>query len=766
LSRHCTYFNAYGPTECSVCLTIQPVADLPESRLRVPIGRPLANTRLYLLDRNRELVPVGVPGQIYAAGPGLARGYVNQEALTAQKFVPNPFEPGGRLYASGDLGQWLEDGTVDFIGRADFQEKIRGYRIEPAEVEHALLAHPDVRNALVMGRTDSQGSRQLVAYVESGPTVDTGSLRRFLQQRLPEYMIPAWLVPVAAMPLTGSGKIDRDQLPLPETAPEAAGAYREARNEIEEKLVRIWESVLGKPKVGVKDNFFLSGGDSIKAIQVASRLNGSGYRLDIRDLFETPVLEDLAPRVVPVRRVADQSPVTGAVPLTPIQRHFFATVATAPWHYNQSVMLTAPAGFDPEAVRAVFTKIQEHHDALRMTFQGAGAAVVQENASLALPLSLAVFEADAPEADPGVLDRLQESFSLAQGPLMKLALFRHPAGDQLLIVIHHLVVDGVSWRVLLEDIGQLFGQYREGQPLCLPPKTDSFRAWAHALASYADSLAFGAEKAYWEAMEQGDSAPLPVDFVTGTNQVQDARRVSAVLPVADTGLLLTTVHEAYNTTINDLLLAALGTCLQEAFGVTRAVVFLEGHGREESIGELDVSRTVGWFTSWYPVALTGGDGSDWARQIKQTKETLRRVPNKGIGYGLFRYLSGSRPVAATLPPRLVFNYLGQFDADFSGHPFGVSGAGTGHEKPAGQERGSGLVVTGMVTGGQLSLSIEYNVGQYREETIRGLLYRYREALEGVIRHCTEQTERELTPSDLTYKDLSLEALQSISSMFN
>ena len=757
-------YNEYGPTETTVGCTVKSIGD---GEALISIGTPIANTVIYIVDEQLDLLPAGIAGELCIGGKGVARGYLNRPDLTAEKFVPNPFASDDgydRLYRTGDVARWLPDGEIEYLGRKDQQVKIRGYRIELGEIETNLLKHPQIEEAAVVVKEDEPAGKHLVAYLKSQGELPVAAVREHLEQLLPAFMIPSVIVPLAAFPLTSNGKIDRKALAVLQQAPTPLVAYAPPENELEQLLADAWESVLGREGIGVDDDFFAAGGDSIKAIQIASRVYKAGYKVDIRDIFRCATIRRLAGAVRPAERVADQGSVEGVVLLTPIQQAFFESQAH-PHHYNQSVMLYAGEGFAEEALRAVFGKLVQHHDALRMCYPRLNGQVVQVNEGTDQPLSLHVVDlrsAKDPKAALAVhADQLQAGIHLADGPLLKLGLFHLPDGDRLLIVAHHLVIDGVSWRILFEDIDALYRQYQRGEALSLPPKTDSFKTWAGQLRQYANGAAFLAEKPYWAALEAREVIGLIPDVPGASNLVKDTGHVSFRLTAAETTLLLTEVNRAFHTEINDILLTALAMSFRQEYGLEELVVDLEGHGREEILDKVDVSRTVGWFTSVYPVFLRLAGHASLADQIKAVKEVLHRVPNKGIGYGVLKYLTDPAHkggIAFGLKPQVGFNYLGQFDADVAQTAFGIASEPTGNALHGEGKRLHDFEVSGLVAGGRLEITLDYSQKRYRAATVARLRDSFAAALRDIIAFCTAR-EEEFTPSDFVYKELSLADLE-------
>ncbi|HEY4938771.1 MAG TPA: condensation domain-containing protein, partial [Actinomycetota bacterium] len=730
-----------------------------------------AGTSLYLLDAALEPVPLGVAGELFIGGAGVARGYHGRPELTAERFVPDAFAgrrgaPGARLYRTGDLVRRDGRGRLEFLGRIDHQVKIRGFRIELGEIEAALAQRPEIGNAVVVAREDEPGHKRLVAYLvpaAGAQLPDTADLRAFLAQSLPDYMVPSAFVTLDELPLSPNGKLDRKALPAPDPGAAHAGGYVAPRTDAEWTLAGIWSEVLGVAQVGVEDNFFELGGDSILSIQVVSRARAAGLSLMPRDLFLHQSVASLAANVSEaLPALSEQGTVVGPAPLTPIQHWLFETQAQSPEHFDQSVTVELAEDLDVDALRTALEALATHHDALRMRFGHVDGAWHQHNAPVE---SVGLLQRhDLSAAAPGEQDALMEqiaaaahvSFDLGEGPLLKAVLFHlgAPARPQLFLAVHHLVVDGVSWRILLEDLDTAYRQAAGGQAIHLGPKTTSFRDWALALADHVASGGLDAELGYWAAATRGCDAALPLDR-HGSNTIASTRQVTVALGPDDTRALLQDVPGTYRTQVNDVLLAALGRVLSAWSGRERVLVDLEGHGREDVLDGVDLSRTVGWFTTLFPVALDlAGDGS-WAATLKSVKEQLRAVPGRGLGYGALRYLREGLPAAEALSagpgPQVSFNYLGQFDwASASGQEGSlVRGMPGGLDGDVGSEttRPHVLDINGAVQGGVLELVWAYSAELHDEATVRRLAQDMIQALREIVAHCSQPGAGGRTPSD-------------------
>jgi amino acid adenylation domain-containing protein/non-ribosomal peptide synthase protein (TIGR01720 family) len=755
--------DVYGPTETTTYATqrgMRTAAAVPDL---VPIGRPLDNVRVYVLDRQGRPQPVGVPGELHIAGAGLARGYVGRPGLTAERFVADPYgPPGSRMYRTGDLVRWTGDGELLFAGRADDQVKLRGFRIELGEIETALRADDGVAEAVVVVRQDEPGRKQLVGYVVPAPGAepDPAALRAMLAAALPDYMVPAVLVPLAALPLNSNGKLDRRALPAP--ARTAHSGRTEPATEAERVLAAVWADVLGVP-VGMDDDFFALGGDSIISIQVVSRARNAGLRLTPRDVFTHPTVAALARHIAVHQDTVVESgadtpaaaagPVSGPVPLTPIQRWFFATQGADPDHFDQSVLVELTEPVDEAALQAALDALITQHDALRMRYVHGHDGWLQDNAAAGEPVVLRRYKAGHADALDAIARAVYSDVDLG-GPLLRAALvdrgLRTP--PVLFLACHHLVVDGVSWRILLDDLATAYRQAARGEAIDLGARTTSFRDWAVLLTGHAAGGGFEPEAAYWEAAVGGARTALPTDGA-GPNTAAAARTVVAELDAERTRALLADVPPVYRTQVNDVLLAALGRVLTDWTGAERVLVDLEGHGREEIFSGVDLSRTVGWFTTMFPVAV--GTAPDWGCAVKATKERLRAIPDRGLGYGALRWLTGS---VSDANPQLSFNYLGQFEPAAAGL---LGTPALGGRAGADSRRGHLIDVVAAVEAGRLRFSWHYAEPIHAESTVRALADGLVDALADLVEHCADPAAGGRTPSDFPLVSLDQAAVDAL-----
>jgi amino acid adenylation domain-containing protein/non-ribosomal peptide synthase protein (TIGR01720 family) len=859
----CRVINGYGPTENTTftcCYPVPPDEDLADG---VPIGPPVGQTWARVLDGWLRPVPPGAPGELYAAGAGLARGYLRRGALTAERFVADPFgPPGTRMYRTGDVVRYRADGVLEFIGRADGQVKIRGFRVEPAEAAAALGQLTGVGQAAVMARDDGPGGRYLAGYVVArdgadergsgdagdhagGPAgvvgaagrLDLDRLRRELAERLPGYLVPATLVELGALPLTAQGKIDLRALPTPGWQPGAA--YAEPRTATEQTLCGLFAAVLGRERVGVEDNFFGLGGDSILSILLVGRARASGLAFSPRDLFEHPTAADLARIARHVAAasggvdgsVADEA--VGPLPATPIMRQLFAAGGRLR-RFHQSLWLPVPHELTASRLAAVVQRLLDAHDALRIMGRPAAADGWRLNIR---PRGSVRAEDCLTEVDVTGLGPAERTWRLEAAVAAALAALdvengtalrvihcrdtgesprrAGPADDGgtaeawLYVAVHHLAIDGVSWRILAEDLADAMHAMGEGTPEgardAAPPAPvgTTFRGWARRLVEWTGKPEIQAELGFWDnQLAQGGPLLPGVTLDPAHDTTATEGRLRVELPPALTTALLTDVPAAFHARINDVLLTALAVAVaawrvdgRHPPGTIQPagplLIDLEGHGREPLDRAVDVSRTVGWFTTMYPVSLdlAGIDpsaalagGRELADAFKRVKDDLRLIPNRGIGYGLLRWLdraAGER-LAARQPAQLGFNYLGRFSAAQTREPAASQrhppaapgGAAWGMAEPGGLGGGADsdmpllhLVEVNAITedgpgGPRLSAEWSWAANHLDQRVVRDISERWARALEMIAAAVSDGAGGH-TPSDFPLAGLSQSEVETL-----
>ena len=773
--EHGNVINGYGPTENTTFTCCYTVTDEEQIRNTVPIGRPIANTEVYVLDEEMEPVPAGVSGELYAGGIGLARGYLNRSGLTAEKFVPNPFahKPGQRLYRTGDRVRWRADGSIEFIGRQDNQVKVHGFRIELGEIEAALEQIPGVGQAAVIVREDEPGNKQLVAYVVAQGAVAKAQLREELGEKLPQYMVPSNFVMLDALPLSPNGKVDRKALPestLERRANESS--YVAPRNRVEAILCGIWAKLLKVDRVGIHDNFFELGGDSILSIQVIGRAREAGVQLTPRQIFEHQTIAELvevAGAITVAETGTQEAWSARPVPLTSIQEAFFQWQLADPDYYNQAVMLELKPDVDSVLVKRVLGELVQHHEVLRMKYErDEGRPLQLCNESTPHDFYEHKDFSSFDESDQKLMleldtDRAQASLDLESGKLVSAVEYDLGPGKnrRLLLVIHHLAVDGVSWRILLADLERGYEQLKSGQALNLG-RTATFRKWAEWVHQYGSEEQLRQEMAYWSAEPRRKVKSLPKDTGTGSEldeSTEDLQTVSVSLEEAETRELLQHVPKVYHTQINDVLLTALGRVCADLTGSRQVLIDLEGHGREEMLASMDLSQTVGWFTAIYPVLLEVEQDWEAGRALKQTKEQLRRVPNRGFGYGVLRYICEDEKIRRELTElpqaEISFNYLGQFDQIFrESKLFRPAQESSGRSVSRDNRRQHLIDIGGMVVNDRLQIGWTYNPNLTRRETVEKAAQEYLIRLRELIEHCRSEGAGGHTPSDFPLAKLT------------
>ncbi len=755
-----TTFNQYGPTETTVYVT----QNLLHDTASISLGKAIDNTRLYVLDNNNQPSPISVPGELYIGGVSLARGYLNQPELTAERFIDNPFATDAdiangytRLYKTGDLVRWLPDGNLEFLGRNDFQVKIRGYRIELGEIEKALTALPQVSQAVVIDR-EREGTKYLAAYCIAADTraskdkaritALTDALRQQLQASLPEYMVPATFTMIEHIPLTINGKLDRRALPAPEFMD--TDSCVAPRTETETQLCAVWAEVLGLERVGINDNFFRIGGDSILCIQITSRLRQKDLALRVKDIFEAPTVALLAQRLVgttaAVAVETEQGILEGRFNLLPIQQQFFNWTFSDPDHFNQAFMQKIPGSVSVPTIQSALENLILHHDSFRLCFTQTPSGWQQTYHLLAEnnPLISLSIKGLSDQSIQSKLTEHHAGLNIEKGPLWKVIhLTGYSDGSaRLCFILHHLIIDAVSWRILSNDMQQLLTGHS------LPAKTSSYRQWVKTVALYANQ--HSAQVDYWKGIyDKSDRCHLPLSPVS-EHTIQWDKTV--------TQQLLRKAPEGYHTQINDLLLAALAIALSQTFGQLSHVITLEGHGREPIAAQIDTSRTVGWFTIAYPVRLV--DRENTAETIIATKEQLRKIPDKGIGFSALQQAGLLEPTLADIS----FNYLGQLGGTDKENMWQLVAESTGQAVSPANKNTLRLNINGAVQNNCLS----FHVLSQLNETQTGL---FLQAFEQAVKKVTELSVKQAkigsirTPSDYQTTGLSIERLRQLQSRY-
>ena len=742
-SRVESLWNMYGPTETTIWSS---VSEVGSNGGPVRLGEPVLNTELHVLDASGDLQPLGVPGELCIGGVGLARGYRDQDQLTAERFFTHRFDDGSprRLYRTGDIVRRASDGALEYLGRADFQVKIRGYRIELGEIETALTRHADVRECAVVARDGDNGSKRLVAYVV--PTSDrpasVSELRAYLRETLPDYMVPALFVVMDALPLTANKKVDRTRLPDPAgQRPDLSTELVAPETEQEAALARIWEELLGVDRVGRHDNFFDLGGDSLLALRCIMQANGSGMSLAPISLFRHQTISELALAAAETSgsMAGDQDVVTGATPLSPAQLRFLDERRTPDVHHWNISTLVQAQRLSPASLEVAVEALVRHHDALRLRLWQEEGRWQQE---IAAPSGQGSFEThdlsmlSAPERSAAieqVCTELQGSFDLGQGLLLRVAHFdcgpEEP--DRLFVSIHHFAVDGVTWSVFWEDLEQAYLQADAATSVSLPPKTTSIKAWATQLERLAQTPRVLDTAALWLDMPWSEVSGLPIDFDAdrASNTNGSATTVEAQFSLQETRLLLGGRMRPEN-----VIMSALARCLSSWTSSRTVLIDVLSHGRGAALEGVNLSRTVGFTLSYDPLVLSHPTWDGTSETIESVTDQIDRGP-EGFSFELLRFRASDPRLRAALTelPRadVLFNYAGADTGQEGGTLWKEAAEPTGRSESPRGIRQYPIALRALLEP-NLRLIFIYSRELHKAETIEAKMAEVTEAIRAVL----------------------------------
>ncbi len=748
-------WNFYGPTEATVWAAINPITSTGSEGNLIPIGRPMADRQIYLLDRNLQAVPVGVAGEIHIGGAGLARGYLMRPELTAEKFIPDPFsnEPGARLYKTGDSARYLRDGAIDFLGRIDNQVKLRGYRIELGEIEATLGQHPSIEESIVLAREDSPGDKRLVAYTvaAAGSNPSAQNLRSFLQHKLPDFMVPSAFVFLDSLPLTPNGKLDRNALPAPDhSRPELEDAFAAPRTPVEENLANIWAVVLKLDKIGIHDNFFGLGGHSLLATQVVSRIRDA-FKLDLplRSLFESSTVAGLAERIEKIRH-KEQGP--QIPPLLAVSRDKDLPLSFAQqrlWFLDQldpgKSLYTIPSAIRLRGelnVRALEQSLQEivdRHEALRTSFPTVGDKAVQVIAP-SLPLKLPIVDLSAraepeQEALEFVGEESRRAFDLSRGPLFRAPLLRLSRQDHiLLLTLHHSVSDGWSMAVLYRELSALYEAFSNGKPSPLVPLPIQYADFAVWQRQWLQGELLEHQLSYWrEQLAELEVLQLPTDRPRPAVQSYRGEKQSTELSEALTqGLKV--LSGSHGVTLYMTLLAAFQALLRRHTGQVDIAVGSPIANRNHHATE----SLIGFFVNTL-VIRTDLSGSPTFRELlgRVREVALEAYAHQDLPFEkLVEELQPERDLSRTPFFQVFFNMLGPGDGEFSLKGLSAERIATG-------DADSKFDLTTYVSeqDEKLKLTLAYNADLFESDTISNLLGHYCNLLEGIVENPDRQISR-------------------------
>lgn len=747
--------NEYGPTEATVgcCDYIYKRTD---SERAVSIGRPIWNANMYILDGN-NICGIGMPAELCIGGVGVAREYFGKEQLTSEKFV-NSDVVNERIYRSGDLARWTFDGRLEYLGRIDDQVKISGHRIELGEIIKTLKSIDGVTDACVTVDVRA-GEKQLFAYYTAEKDVTPDDVKKGMARKLPNYMTPKYVMRLESIPMTANGKVDKNAL-TPIIISERKNIVK-PETEIEEAVADAFKEVLKLDVISMDDNFLELGGDSIMAIRIVSKMRGYGYSVDMSNLMRAVSARDFANLVTKdINRIqCDQEEVSGIIPNTPIISEFLGSDYKKPEYYNQAVMLRIRNGhFNVDSVKFSLEQLSIHHDALRMVCIDDQLSIRTVAESKLYDFCAFNVEIDTPDVITEICTKVQSGIDLREGPLFKAVLICGNSGDYLMLCAHHLVVDGVSWRILLEDFSNLYKGHVQGVEVPLPSKTTSFKQWAEKMHEYAESNIVKSEISYWNEVSSKINSNFEDKY---SAQNSDESEIEVSLDKDTTQKLLYASSKAYSTDVTDLLLASLGLALEEYNGSEATSVVLESHGRNSNIEDVIVDRTVGWFTCTYPVVFN--NESDLGNMIIGVKDVVHRVPNDGFNYGIIRYIRNEINTAAQAD--ICFNYLGNFDNDNNIDDIEISDEMIGKTSSPDNAMQFKFYIDAFVSSKKMMLRATYKDKCLNSDDAEKLMKIYVDKIEKIVEHCITAKEQIKTATDFN-KHLSNEAFREILDIFD
>ncbi|RUS96566.1 hypothetical protein DSM106972_087530 [Dulcicalothrix desertica PCC 7102] len=730
--------NLYGPAETTIDVAFHSCR-VSENTLTIPVGKPVLNTSLYILDKYLQPVPIGTQGELYVASEQLARGYWQAPFMTAERFLPNPFSSNGsRFYRTGDRARYLQDGTIEFLGRIDHQVKLRGFRIETDEIVTVLEQQPWVVRAVVKAWS------RLVAYVElkEAPNNWQDILRSVVRNTLPSYMAPSLFVNVDTWELLPNGKINLNALLEPEAEQTVTNkTYVAPQNEVEKNLTKIWSEVLRLPHIGIEDNFFDLGGDSILCLQVIAKARSLGITFTPQDLFNYPQIIQLAPNVKKsVTTTLPLVPVGSEIPLTPVQQWFFQQSFAKPEHWNQAVLLDLKQNFDVAELKTALVQIAQNHEATKLRFRKTPNGWKQYLSNNDNHVTFDVVELSARQASSlqTIASKFQAQLNLEEGTLFR-AVYFQIEGDtpnKLLLIIHHLIVDGVSWRVILQDLAIAL------QKQLASLSVSNFATWATQLHLLSDTQQeknnLEKDLDFWT--QQISTSELPLDFPENLeNNFEDSiAQIECNFSQSETESLLYELPRAHKIRIQEALLTVLLEAVTEWTQQSEIVIALESHGRESNFEvSLDVSNAVGWFTSLFPFKLKRKTDS-LLKNLEAVKQQLGNLPSNGISYGLLSCRQELADVLPKIPEGILFNYLGQFDENFGNEsaPFVPATEDAGVSRAPENRRPFQLEVTGLIINGKLQMRFVFSKALHQEETIQALAQRFYTAFQSLLQEST------------------------------
>ncbi|MDR0268848.1 amino acid adenylation domain-containing protein [Paenibacillus sp.] len=732
-------YNEYGPTEATIGCMYYKFDPKSDKFGAVPIGKPIDNTYIYILDQKLNPSPMYVSNELYISGSGVASGYLNQPVLTEEKFIKDPFVKDGVMYKTGDLAKFIDFNTIVYEGRRDDQIKIRGYRIEPGEIEKTIqLYNKNIQNVAIVMHNKQEEAKFLCAYYVSDQSIDENDLRQFLLSHLPNYMIPAFYVHVERIPLTINGKIDKGKLPYP-TKSGNKNLGIKSYHENEAVLLNTISNVLGLPSVNIDDNYFLLGGDSIKAILISSRLNEDNYTLKVKDILTYPVLGEMVAFMKKRKQKnVSQKACTGTVPHTPIVKWFFSNDIENKDQYCQSVQLKFNNKVPIKILSEMLGELVKHHDMLRLNYDAHKNTLYFNNEYLTQDIPIE--EWDFSEMDSNQLSyevnrvnaKLISTIKIDSELILRSAICHTRDGMTWIIVVHHLAIDGVSWRIILEDIQTMLRQNDLMEKFSLPLKTNSYQEWANFLQHYKISNDFMPKEVKLQNLYNKNKASYG----------KEIHKLVHLLDEETTKNLLTAANRPYGTKTVELQLTALSLAISDIYKAEEFLIEVEGHGRDEIYHDFNISRTVGWFTTIFPVIMKSGP-NDLPMKIKAIKEAYRLSSESSLEHAIYCMRQDKWDQSALIR----FNFLGEFQTHYD--YFELSSDLSNHNN----DMTSLIEMDSMIVENQL-ITVVRGMSQILAEDLNRLLEYYHEMIQSVVHHCMNKVDVDYSPSDFSKNDIS------------
>lgn len=753
--------NEYGPTEATVGCMIHRYNEKEDAAVSVPIGIPADNMQIYILDYELNPVLEGVFGELYISGVGVAKGYINLDKLTNEKFVKNPFIKNKMMYKTGDMARYLQNGIIEYGGRFDNQVKIRGHRIESGEIEEYLLQHEQISEAVVTLKKDNTDNPLLIAYIVANEVIQEKQLKEWLLKFLPRYMIPNDFVFLESLPLTMNGKVDYKKLPKPVII---QNNNMIPLTSLQKELLEVMEEMLCIKNLSLYDNYYKIGGDSIKAIQISSKMKTIGYDVKVKDILVLETIKEIADTIKETKkeRNISQTKCEGYMEKTPIAEWFFRQNFTD-WNiYNQYVYLEYNEMFDPGEIKKAFNALAEHHDGFRINYD-IHAEKLYYNNTLCNGLLVEHYnltrdtEKEQQTKIKQLINHNQEHFDITCSFLIYAALIDLEEEKQgLLIKAHHLIVDGVSWRIILNDLMLILNQLKENSKIQLPMKTHSMKEWGEQLLRYAQKD-FVEEEIYWERLLQ-NKFQFPIDYMKSSDPIETSHIMWSELKESVLYDLMEKSNAVYGIDMNELLLIGLAITIKDITEKEDVVIELERHGREEISDDIDVSRTIGWFTSIFPFYLKV-EYENIQDNIKAIKEQIRKIPDNGISYGILKYWKNKWPDQKKKYIR--FNYLGDFDNIINDRYLNITGIEFGLKSGEKNLLTALIDISVIIVNHKLKISMEYSRNVFKDETVRCFINNYVSVLKIMLAECTRKEYREYTPSDFDVTDITQADLDAL-----